>query len=153
MATPLDDLEEGPLHWFADWPIMAVPRTGAIVYTVWDRESRFLYVGMAGRGEQAARGSGPFGRLASHASGRRSGDQFCIYVADRLVLSALHNRLTDIADGSLLLDHETRAFIQTNLGFRFVMVENGRAALELERQVQRGALKAGRPLLNPLGAR
>src|SRR5215471_5620178 len=34
----------------------------------------------------------PFGlytRLHSHASGRRSGDQFCVYVADRLVLPSL----------------------------------------------------------------
>jgi len=28
-------------------------------------------------------------RLRSHASGRRSGDQFCIYVADRFVLPTL----------------------------------------------------------------
>ena len=153
MSVLLEELENSPLHWFADWPIAAVPRSGAVVYTVWDRGGQFLYVGMAGRGEQTARGSGPFGRLASHASGRRSGDQFCIYVADRLVLSALHNRLAEIASGSLLLDLETRAFIRANLGFRFVSVEHGRAALELERQIQRGALKAGPPFLNPLRAR
>lgn len=83
----LDALEHGELFWFANWPVAAVPRSGAIVYTVWDRSSRFIYVGMAGRGETtAARGSGPFGRLNSHASGRRSGDQFCVYICDRLVL-------------------------------------------------------------------
>jgi len=153
VSALLEELETGSLYWFADWPIAAVPRTGAIIYTIWNREGQFLYVGMAGRGEQTARGSGPFGRLASHASGRRSGDQFCIYVADRLVLSALHNRLAEIASGSLLLDLETRAFIRANLGFRFVSVENGRAALELERQVQQGALKAGPPFLNPLKPR
>ncbi len=153
MSALLEELENGPLHWFEDWPIVAVPRSGAAVYTVWDREGRFLYVGMAGRGEQTARGSGPFGRLASHASGRRSGDQFCIYVADRLVLNTLHNRLADITSGSLLLDLETRAFIRTNLGFRFMPVENGRTALELERQIQRGVLKVGRPFLNPVVAR
>lgn len=64
----LNALEHGQLFWFADWPVAAVPRSGALVYTVWDRSGRFIYVGMAGRGEtSAARGSGPFGRLNSHA--------------------------------------------------------------------------------------
>ena len=77
----LGALEHGQLFWFADWPVAAVPRSGALVYTVWRRSSDFIYVGIAGRGEtSSARGFGPFGRLASHASGRRSGDQFCVYV-------------------------------------------------------------------------
>jgi hypothetical protein len=53
----LDALEHGQLFWFADWPISAVPRSGALVYTVWNRSGQFIYVGMAGRGEtSAARG-------------------------------------------------------------------------------------------------
>ena len=92
--TLLDALEHGELFWFGDWPVVAVPRSGAIVYTVWNRSGQFIYVGMAGRGEtSAARGSGPFGRLNSHASGRRSGDQFCVYVCDRLVLPTLRDRI------------------------------------------------------------
>lgn len=51
----LDALEHGELFWFANWPVAAVPRSGAIVYTVWDRSSRFIYVGMAGRGETTRR--------------------------------------------------------------------------------------------------
>jgi hypothetical protein len=34
-------LETGPLYWFSDWPIADVPRSGATVYTIWDRGSRF----------------------------------------------------------------------------------------------------------------
>src|SRR4029434_11137740 len=59
---------------------------------------RFMYVGMSGRSitaETTARGT-RMGlyirlhiRLQSHASGRRSGDQFCVYVADRLALPHL----------------------------------------------------------------
>ena len=45
----------------------------------------------------------PLGRLASHASGRRSGDQFLIYVCDRLVLPRLGNRIGEIAGGALSL--------------------------------------------------
>jgi hypothetical protein len=87
LRSLLNALEHGQLHWFAEWPAAAVPRSGALVYTVWDRSGQLVYVGMAGRGETtAARGPGPFGRLNSHASGRRSGDQFCVYVCDRLVL-------------------------------------------------------------------
>jgi hypothetical protein len=151
MDPLLQELEHGPLHWFAAWPVAAVPRAGAVVYTVWDRPGGFVYVGMAGRdGQRSASSKGPFGRLDSHASGRRSGDQFCIYVCDRLVLLGLHNRLGEIADGTLSLDRETRAYIRDRLGFRFVVVADGAAALALERQVQRGALAAGKPLLNPL---
>ena len=149
--TLLDALEHGELFWFGDWPVVAVPRSGAIVYTVWNRSGQFIYVGMAGRGETAAaRGSGPFGRLNSHASGRRSGDQFCVYVCDRLVLPTLRDRIEDIAGGKLSLDGATRQYVRTELGFRMVHVTDGREALQVERMVQRGALLAGRPFLNPL---
>jgi hypothetical protein len=50
----LDALEHGQLFWFADWPVAAVPKSGAMVYTVWNRAGHFIYVGMAGRGETAA---------------------------------------------------------------------------------------------------
>jgi hypothetical protein len=146
----LQALETGEPHRFADWPVAAVPRSGAIVYTVWDREGRLVYVGMAGRGGQRSTAStGPFGRLASHASGRRSGDRFCVHVCDRLVLPAPRDRLGEVADGSLSLDRETWAYVRANLAFRFVAVADGPAALSLEREVRAGRLSAGKPLLNP----
>jgi hypothetical protein len=147
----LDALEHGQLFWFADWPVAAVPRSGALVYTVWNRAGDFTYVGMAGRGEASAvRGSGPFGRLNSHASGRRSGDQFCIYVCDRLVIPKVRNRIDDIAAGAFSLDRATRDYVRAELGFRMVRVADGREALQVERLIQRGALGSGRPRLNPL---
>ena len=102
--TPLGS---GPIHWFGNWPIADVPVKGSLVYTNWNREDAFVYVGMSGRSEKAT-GKGPWGRLYSRASGRRSGDQFCVDVSDRFVLARLQNRITDIADGSLSLDGETR---------------------------------------------
>ena len=82
-------LQHGPLYRFADWPNPEVPLVAAGVYTIWEGDW-FLYVGMAGRALTAediatlrARGEKRKGlaeRLNSHASGRRSGDQFCVYV-------------------------------------------------------------------------
>lgn len=94
----LDELSTGPLASFRDWPNPAVPPVSAGVYTIW-LDTALLYAGMAGRGLTQERiahslllGAKPTGlvtRLASHASGRRSGDQFCIYVCDRFVVPDL----------------------------------------------------------------
>src|ERR1700750_3208731 len=97
----LNDLSLEAVHSFADWPNPSVPTFGAGVYTVWHNDGRFIYVGMSGRGitAETIRRNTPQGiytRLRSHASGRRSGDQFCVYVADRLVLPTLTQK--DIAD-------------------------------------------------------
>jgi hypothetical protein len=88
------ELSRGAAYSFADWPNPSVPVFGAGVYTVWHNDGRFIYVGMSGRGitAETIRRNTPQGlytRLQSHASGRRSGDQFCVYVADRLVLPTL----------------------------------------------------------------
>src|SRR6266436_8405612 len=95
------ELSRGSAYLFADWPNPLVPTFGAGVYTIWHNDGRFIYVGMSGRGITAdtIRRNTPQGlytRLRSHASGRRSGDQFCVYVADRLVLATLTQK--DIAD-------------------------------------------------------
>ena len=115
-------LINGAIHWFSDWSTTDVPRSGAVVYTIWNRQGSFIYVGMSGRsftgGAEGNGKAGPWGRLNSHASGRRSGDQFCVYVADRLVLPTLHNRIPEIADGTLSLDVATRDYIRTNLEHR-----------------------------------
>lgn len=142
-------LAAGPVYWFSDWPIAAVPGTGSAVYTIWDRDGSFVYVGMSGRSATAT-GRGLWGRLNSHASGRRSGDQFCIYVCDKLVLHGLHNRLAEVSSGHLSLDAATRDYIRERLGFRFLAVPGPQEAFQLERRIQRGELEPGRPLLNPL---
>lgn len=123
---------------------------GSLVYTLWSQRGIFIYVGMAGRTTAiSAKSKGLFGRLASHASGRRSGDQFCIYVCDRLVLPRVHNRLDEIADGTLSLDALTREYIRSELGFRFQAVADPGEACRLERHLQCGVTEMGRPLLNP----
>jgi hypothetical protein len=127
--------------------------TGSVVYTIWDRAGAFIYVGMAGRSTSvSAKGRGPFGRLESHASGRRSGDQFNIYISDRFVLPRVHNRIAEIAEGRLSLDQLTREFIRTELGFRFLVVASPAEAFLTERALQRGEWEPGRPVLNPIPA-
>jgi hypothetical protein len=81
-----NDLSQGPAYLFADWRNIAVSTFGAGVYTIWHSDGRFIYVGMSGRGMttdtiRRNKPQGIYTRLQSHASGRRSGDQFCVYVA------------------------------------------------------------------------
>ena len=151
-------LQGGPSRAFRDWPDNTIPPVAAGVYTVWEGQ-RFIYVGMSGRGgtqadieRKLAAGEtkkGLYSRLNSHASGRRSGDQFCVYICDRFVVPRLSpDQLASLGNGELL-DEMTREYIRSHLSYRYVVVEDGKAALSLEREVQEGALSAGKPLLNP----
>jgi len=152
--TPEQELAAGTLYWFRDWPNEAVPRFGAGVYTIWHDDGRFIYVGMSGRGitsysEPRKSPHGLYTRLKSHAAGRRSGDQFCVYVADRLVLPSLAPRdIEDVVAGRHQMDAHIRAYIHKHLGYRFVMLPDGKGALALEASIKNGALPPGKPLLN-----
>ena len=87
-------------------------------------DESLIYVGMAGRsltesmiaarreGQPTAR-LGLASHLGSHAGGRRSGDQFCVYVADRLVLPALAAwQVEAIGTGGLSMDALVRSFVR-----------------------------------------
>ena len=151
-------LTEGPSHRFRDWPNPLVPRVAAGVYTIW-RGSEFIYVGMSGRGmsrEQIAqyrrtpgRQRGIFTRLASHASGVRSGDQFCVYVADRLVLPQLMpSDVERIAAVRHHFDKLVKAFIHENLEYRFAESEDGITAAQWEDALRLDGWNGQMPLLN-----
>ena len=117
-------LSRGEAYSFSSWPNPSVPTFGAGVYTIWHNDGRFIYVGMSGRGmtTETIRRNTPQGiytRLQSHASGRRSGDQFCVYVADRLVLPALsQDDITAIASGRHQMDAFVRRYIHENLSLQ-----------------------------------
>jgi hypothetical protein len=118
-----------------------MPSRTAGVYTIW-RNREFLYVGMSADLQT---------RLNSHASGRRSGDQFNVYICDRFVVPTLTaEQLHEIGCGALLLDRLTRDYIRERLTYRLVVCQDGAEALKLERDVRAGLLPAGRPYLNPL---
>jgi len=161
MSVPdrIAPLERGPLFRFADWPSPVVPQVAAGVYTVW-LDGDLVYVGMSGRGwtaddiarriERGEQKKGLWSRLNSHASGRRSGDQFCVYVCDRYVVPTLTaDEMRALGQGQGSLDNKTREFIHQHLAYRFVVVKDGATALRVEWEVQAGALAAGRPALNP----
>jgi hypothetical protein len=151
------DLAHGAAYSFGDWPNSAVPTFGAGVYTIWHKDGRFVYVGMSGRGITADTidrntPQGIYTRLQSHASGRRSGDQFCVYVADRLVLPTLsQDDIRAIASGRHQMDAFVRRYIHENLSYRFVLVPDGSAAYAVEKAIKYGEWEHGGPLLNPSG--
>ena len=157
--SALVTVAEGKLYAFKSWPNVEIPRVCAGIYTIW-RDRQLLYVGMAGRAlnaEQIAaargihsQGKGLFSRLNGHASGRRSGDQFCLYVGDRLVLPGLTPaEIGRIGRGELSLDKLVRAYVHNYLSYRFAETEDNPAAMALERAIRCGCLAAGKPLLNP----
>jgi hypothetical protein len=159
MRLAMQELENGVLHRFQDWPNELVPKRATGVYTVWEGE-RLLYVGMSGRamtaqvqqaGDDSQVRKGLWTRLNAHASGHRSGDQFCIYICDRFVVPELTpSQQQQLAAGTLSLDRPTRAFIRERLAYRFITTADGIDARKLEEAVRRGALSAGKPHLNPL---
>jgi hypothetical protein len=60
-------------------------------------------------------------RLNAHASGRRSGNQFCVYISDRFVVPELSpSQQQQLAAGTLSLDSLIRAFVRERLAYRFV---------------------------------
>lgn len=158
-AQLLQVLESGPAHRFSDWRNTSVPKVAAGVYTIW-QERRFVYVGMSGRAmtsegtespDEPKKAKGLWTRLNSHAVGRRSGDQFCVYVCDRFVVPRLTSgQQREIGDGLLSLDALTKNYIHNHFEYRYVALRDGAEAFALERDVQRGALSAGKPFLNPL---
>lgn len=155
LQEQLEGLYAGPAYSFADWPNAQVPAFGAGVYTIWHTDGRFIYAGMSGRGltaETRRRPSpqGIYTRLASHAAGRRSGDQFCVYVADRLVLMNLsQDDLEEIASGRHRMDVFVRRYIHDNLLYRFAVLSDGATALRVEAMIRTGEWGFGIPLLNP----
>ncbi len=158
-AIYLDALENGKPLYFRELSNSDIPKICAGVYTIW-KDQELIYVEMSGRSMSAetidqhrsanSRARGLFTRLKAHASGRRSGDQFCVYVGDRLVLPTLtSDNITEIVNGKINFDKLIRNYIHENLCFRFIETESDKTAYELEKTIKNGILKAGKPFLNP----
>ena len=126
---------------FKDWPNKDIPPVAAGVYLIWDGED-LIYVGMSGRQIEKnlhKRRYGLYNRLQAHSSGRLSGDQFCVYVANRFVIPSLKaEELPLFASGKLTLDARTKTFIHDHLDYAYALVETSAAAYELERTARRG---------------
>ena len=159
ISNHLEKLASGPLFSFASWKDAAVPVATAGVYSIWDSVGTLIYVGMSGRGmsnEDLAASQikgqkrGLYTRLGSHASGVRSGDQFCVYVADRFVLPALTpEEIVAISKREIMFDHLVKKYIHMHLHFRYTTTHDGKEAEKLEAEARSGAL-GSLPFLNPL---
>ena len=137
-----EELNRQPVHPFADWPNRDVPKGQPGVYLIYQGKD-LKYVGMAS--------ANLYGRLNQHARGRRSGDQFCVYVSDRLVMKNLTDEQLDgIGEGTYSLDHQIRDFIRAELSYRYVLVPDDPTARALERYGLQLAKGQGAQLLNSL---
>ena len=133
---------------FSEDPRNHIPSNGSIIYSVWDRDDQFIYVGISGTQKSLERRN-PVTRMQAHASGRRSGDQFCVYVHDFYVIPKLFEggSYTPERGG---LDNLSKKYIHENLFYRFVHIRSDDSDVvvrKLEDQIKSGVLGLT-PVLN-----
>lgn len=137
-----DELSQQPVHRFADWPNKEVPKGKPGVYLIY-QEGRWIYIGMSFKNLQS--------RLNQHASGRRSGDQFCVYVGDRLVMSKLSiDQMKGVFSGEYSLDDAIKEFVRSQLSYRYIVVADDTTARVLEKHGLEIAKGQGAELLNSM---
>jgi hypothetical protein len=146
-------LISGPLFSFSGGLHHTLPLAVHGVYTIW-KNNQFLYVGIAGRKLDLSivydKMRGLKDRLDSHWKGRRSGDQFAVYVFDSLIVPNLTDeQRRQFGTGKLHGDSLTRSFVQKYLSYRFVVTESYKEAMTIEAHLAKGQTSAGFPLLNP----
>ena len=135
-----DDLNHQPVHRFADWPNRDVPKGKPGVYLIY-LGNDLKYVGMAS--------ANLYGRLNQHARGKRSGDQFYVYVGDRLVMSKLSiDQMKGVFSGEYSLDDAIKEFVRSQLSYRYLVVADDPTARALEKHGLEIAKGQGADLLN-----
>lgn len=138
--SDLFDTSISPIS-FADEPRKYVPTSGSIIYSVWDKDEKFIYIGISGLQKSLERRN-PLPRMVSHASGIRSGDQFNVYIHDFFVVPKLV-KSGEYEPVKGALDKLTKAYIQENLSYRFVDFQSDDSDVivrRLEKKIQSGAL-------------
>ena len=140
--------EQYPTIKFSEDPKDHLPPKGSIIYTVFNKGGEFIYVGIAGIQKLPEKRSS-ISRMMSHRSGRRSGDQFCVYVHDVFVIPELVKKGT-YAPSRGLLDRLTKEYIQQNLSYRFCSFQTDDSigiVRTLETQIKNGCC-GRKPYLN-----
>lgn len=138
-----------PLLPFSLDSVSKIPEYGSILYAIFLDEREFIYIGIGGIAGTTARSRDPRSRIREHTSGRRSGDQFCIYIQDFYVIPTLLNEKYRPQKG--YLDRLVKEFIQSRLSFRFVVFQSEDSNLivrKLEREIQEGLHLNMKPLIN-----
>ncbi|KAA8679670.1 hypothetical protein [Vibrio gigantis] len=138
---------------FSEWSNSKVPQVAAGVYAIWEGD-KLVYCGMSGREIETKRHKKKYGlvtRLNSHALGRLSGDQFCVYVANQLVIPSLKETdFPKFASGKLTLDMLTKQYIHSKLEYQYVVVDSSKEAYGLENKARIGDVFGQKPMLNPI---
>ena len=133
---------------FSEDPRKLIPKNGSIIYSVWDDNEQFIYIGISGL-QKSLEKRNPLSRMISHASGVRSGDQFCVYIHDFFVIPNLMKQKNYKPErGSL--DKLTKQYIHENLFYRFISFNSNDSdtiVRRLENEIKSGALGL-KPLLN-----
>lgn len=151
MNSELDSLFslEVELISFSTSNINHIPEFGSILYTVFLDRKEFIYVGIGGLSGSNVLQRNPRSRIIQHAQGRRSGDQFCIYIQDFYVIPLL---LVDkYVPRKGYLDELTKEFIQNRLTYRYIIFQtddSDKIVRKLEREIQSNEHGHGLPKLN-----
>ncbi len=138
-----------PLRAFSTSNIAEIPSFGSIIYTVFLDGANFIYVGIGGLAGATVHDRNPRSRIIQHAQGRRSGDQFCIYIQDFFVIPAIIGKTYEPKKG--YLDALTKEFIQSRLTYRYLVIQtedSDKVVRKLERELQNNEHGFGLPLLN-----
>ena len=146
-------LFEGVLYSFQDRADEPIPDIASGLYSIW-RGEQFLYVGIAGRDLNKAstrKVRGLKDRLRAHWKGGLGGDQFAVYVFERLLAPEItRSQLDQMGNGQLTLNGLNRSFIRDNLSYRFLVTETYAEAMSIENLLKSGSLeKYPKPYLNP----
>ena len=138
-----------PLRAFSTSNIAEVPAFGSIIYTVFLDGTDYIYVGIGGLAGATVQDRNPRSRIIQHAQGRRSGDQFCIYIQDFYVIPSIIN--TQYTPKKGYIDMLTKEFIQKRLSYRYLVVQSDdsdKIVRRLERELQSNEHGFGVPKLN-----
>ena len=151
MKKTLDLLfsSDAELRPFTTSNISHIPEYGSIIYTVFLDQKEFIYVGIGGLSGKSVKERNPRSRIIQHAQGRRSGDQFCIYIQDFYVIPTIINKTYKPKKG--YLDTLTKEFIQSRLTYRYLVVQtedSDKVVRSLERELQNNEHGYGIPSLN-----
>jgi predicted GIY-YIG superfamily endonuclease len=137
-----DELNRQPVHRFADWPNRDVLKGQPGVYLIYQGND-LKYVGMAS--------ANLYGRLNQHAQGKRSGDQFCVYVGDRLVMPKLSiDQMKGVFSGEYSLDDSIKELVRSQLSYRYLVVADDPTARALGKHGLEIAKGQGADLLNSI---
>ena len=152
----IDSSDFSKRYRFSDWPNADIPMLTAGLYVIWE-DKQLVYCGMSGREIEKYKYSnskkkyGLINRLNSHASGRLSGDQFCVSVANRIVIPSLEpDMLEQFRDGTMNLDRLTKQYVRDRLEYQYALVESSAEAFAAENLCRNGSVFVVKPYLNPL---